>query len=100
MKRLFTNERLDKTIDFIFKKVHNENKIQKNVPNSLKRITTSLHQTVTFHFQYQYLLQRDGVAMGSPLGPLVTNTLMESVQEDPIPTLTEWKIGTLRNLSK
>ena len=75
-------------------------KSKKMFPTVLKELLHLCTKPLHFTFNTNIYIQRDGVAMGSPLGPLVTNTLMESVQEDPIPTLTEWKIGTLRNLSK
>ena len=53
----------------------------KDSQKSLKRITISLHQTVTL----------DGVAMGSPLVPLLANIFMTSFEEDLMPIICNWK---------
>ena len=52
VESLSNNVPLDKTIDFILKKVNDEKKIQNNIPKTvLKRTNISLHQTVSFHFR-------------------------------------------------
>ena len=49
------------------------------------------------HFTYngEIYIQVDGVAMGSPLGPLLANIFMTTLEEDVIPNLQEclvyWK---------
>ena len=46
-----------------------------------------MHETVTFHFQQQYLYTIWWVALGSQLGTLEANVFMVSLEEDLIPTL-------------
>ena len=88
VKDLFNNVPLDETIDFIFKKVYDEKKIQTNIPKTVLKgdlyiCTKQLH----FTFNNNIYIQCDGVAMGSPLGPLLANIFMTSLQEDLTPTL-------------
>ena len=45
--------------------------------------TKQLHFTCNNNFY----IQCDGVAMGSPLGPLLANIFLTSLEEDLIPTL-------------
>ena len=72
VKSLFTSVPLEKTKVFILKKVYDEKKIQTNIPKTvLKELlylcTKQLHLTSNSNIY----IQCDGVAMGSPLGPLL-----------------------------
>ena len=41
-------------------------------------------------FNDEIYIQSDGVAMGSPLGPLLANIFMTSIEEEVIPKLTPY----------
>ena len=41
-------------------------------------------------FNDEIYIQNDGVAMGSPLGPLLANTFMTSLEEEVIPKLAPY----------
>ena len=69
VKNLFTNVPLDKTIDFILKKVYNEKKIQINI---FKRVYIFATDSCIFFFQKN--IQCDGVAMSSPLRLLIAKS--------------------------
>ena len=91
MKSLLTNVPLDKTIDYILKKVYNEKKIQTNIPKTvLKELLYLCTKQLHFTFNNSIYIQCDGVAMGSPLGPLLANIFMTSLEEDLIPSLKSY----------
>ena len=88
VKSLFTNVPLDETIDFILKKVYDEKKIQTNIPKKvLKELPYICTKQLHFTFNNNIYIQCVGVAMDSPLGPLLANIFMTSLDEDLIPTL-------------
>ena len=85
VKNLFTNVPLNKTIDFILKKVYDEKKIQTNKPKRvLKKLLCLCTKHLDFNFNNNIYIQCDGVAIGSPLGHLLANTFMTSLEEDLI----------------
>ena len=83
VESLFSNVPLDKIIDFILKKVYNENKIQTNITKTvLKGLLYLCTKQIYFTFSNNTYIQCDWVAMGSPLGPLL-NVFMASLEVDP-----------------
>ena len=88
VKNLYNNVPLDKTIDFISKKVYDEKKILTNIPKTvLKELPYLCTKQLHFTFHNNIYTQCDEVVMGSPLGPLLANIFMASLEEDLIPTL-------------
>ena len=88
VKSLFTNVPLDKTIDYILKKVYDEKKIQTNIPKTvLKELLYLCTKQLHFTFNNSIYIQCDSVAMDSLLGPLLANIFMSSLEEDLIRTL-------------
>ena len=87
---LFTNVPLDYTIDLILKKVYRENLIKTKLKETQLRELLVLC-TKEIHFSYNDMLykQVDGVAMGSPLGPILANIFMVELEESLIPTLSD-----------
>ena len=86
VKSLFTNVPLEETIKIILDKIYEEKLI--SVPfahlelQSLLRLCT---KEVEFSFNEELYLQVDGVAMGSPLGPLLANIFMCKLENHIIP---------------
>ena len=86
VKALFTNVPVDETIQYLVDKAFANNwfnevyglDLTKNNLIEMLEIATR-HQL--FQFDGQLYQQIDGVAMGSPLGPLMANALMCSVEE-------------------
>ena len=96
VKSLFTNVPLDETISIVLRKIYDEGKIETNIPrNVMKELLLLCTKHVHFTFNGDIYIQLDGVAMGSPLGPLLTNVFMCSLEEATLPTLevclVHWK---------
>ena len=97
LKSLFTNVPIDHTIEIILSKVYQEKKVKTSIPKIVLRQNLYLYtKEVRLMFNDDIYIQNNGVAMGSPLGPLFANILMMSLEEEVIPTLTpylcNWKI--------
>ena len=69
---LFTKVPLDFMIDVILKRIYEENEVNNNIPKQQMRDLLLLC-TKNMHFSYNgdIYTQTDGVAMGSPLGPVL-----------------------------
>ena len=96
VKSLFTNVPLDDTISIIARKIFDEVKKETNIPRKVMRellLLCTKHVHFTFSGDIYNLL--DGVAMGSPLGLLLANVFMCSLEESIVPTLkdclVQWK---------
>ena len=96
VKSLFTNVSLDDTISIILRKIYDEGKIETNIPKNVMIDLLLLcikHVHLTLNGDIH--IQLDGVAMGSPLGPLLANVSMCSLEEAIVPTLKDclvhWK---------
>ena len=93
---LFTNVPLDFTIDVILKRIYDENEVNTNIPKQQMRDLLLLC-TKNVHFSYNgdISTQADGVAMGSPLGPVLAGIFMVELERTILPTLREhmnpWK---------
>ena len=73
---LFTNIPLDETIDLILKANTDKRLSKKIQPGLLKRMLGVASKDCVFQFNNSFFLQKDGVAMGSPLGPTMANIFM------------------------
>ena len=88
VKSLFTNLPLGETIDIILNKVYDEQKTETNIPRNIMKDPLYLC-TKHAHFTYggKIYVQIDGVAMRSPLCPLLANIFMISVEEAILPSI-------------
>ena len=96
VKSLFTNVPLNGTISIILRKIYDEGKIETNIPrNVMKELLLLCTKHLHFTFNGDIYIQLDGVAMGSPLGSLLANVFMCSLEEAIVPTLKDslvhWK---------
>ena len=67
----FTSVPLTKTIDITLDRVHNRKEIPiKLTKNEMKKLLTLCSKNVHFTLNNEIYVQNDGVAMGSPLGPI------------------------------
>ena len=82
VKSLFTNVPLDETIETILQKIYVEKKTKTSVPKpTLKELIVLSTKHLHFRFNGETYTQIDGVAMGFPLGPLLANIFMISLEE-------------------
>ena len=92
----FTNVQLDFTIDLILKRIYEDNEIQTNIKKKeMKQLLVLCTKNKHFSFSGIIYQQCDGVAMGSPLGPVLAGIFMVHLERTLIPKLTEhmnpWK---------
>ena len=85
---LFTSVPLDFTIDLILEKIYRDKVIKtklkrEELRNLLEICTKEMH----FSFNGEIYKQVNGVAMGSPLGPVIANIFMAELEKQIIPQL-------------
>ena len=79
---LFTNVPLTETIDLCIDKLfHNVDKVQNLNKKQLKKLLTFACKESHFLFDGHIFDQVDGVAMGSPLGPILADIFMSHVED-------------------
>ena len=78
---LFTNVPLDFTIDVVLKSIYDENEINTNIPKQQMRDLLLL-STKNVHFSYNgdIYTQADGIAMSSPLSPVLAGIFMVELE--------------------
>jgi hypothetical protein len=86
---LFTCIPTLETIDIILDRVYNKKtRVFHNLKrDELKRLLIICTQESHFQFNGEYYDQVDGVAMGSPLGPLFANIFMSHLEKKHMGTL-------------
>ena len=73
---LFTNVPLDETIDIIIKCSYDKEEINTDIPKKTWELLYLCTKNAHFTLNNKTYLQFDGVAMGSPLGPVLANIFM------------------------
>ena len=85
---LFTNVPLDETIDIIIKRIYDKKEINTDIPKKeMRELLYLCTKNAHFTLNNKTYLQVDGVAMGSPLGPVLANIFMAELERNIIPTL-------------
>ena len=88
---LFTSVPLDFTIELILKKVYDEGLIATKLKrDELKTLLELCTKEMHFLFNGKVYRQINGVAMGSPLGPVLANIFMVELETTLVPTMREW----------
>ena len=83
---LFTSVPLDYTIKVILDEVYKEKRIQTKLTRTeLKTLLEMCTKEMHFSFNGKIYKQKNGVAMGSPLGPVIANIFMVHLEKQMIP---------------
>ena len=89
VKRLFTNVSREDTIDIVLNKIDGKKKIETNIAQNIMKDHLYLCKYGKIYIQI------DGVAMRSPLGPLLVKIFLISLKEAILPSLKKhvahWK---------
>ena len=81
VKSLFTNVPLDSTIDIIQNRIYDKKEITTNIePKDMRHIILLCTKNVHFTFNNDIYKQTDGVAMGSPLRPVLAGIIMVELE--------------------
>lgn len=91
VESLFTNVPTKETIDIILERVYTKNTEAFHGLNrqQLENLLTICTQKSHFQFGGEFYDQIDGVAMGSPLGPLFANIFMNELESKHMHKLEE-----------
>ena len=88
VKSLFTNVPLEYTIDLILKRIYDNGELSTDITRSeMKEMLPLCTKNVHFTFNGDIYLQTDGVAMGSPLGPVLAGIFMVQLERSLVPVL-------------
>ena len=87
---LFTNIPLNFTINIILDKIYKEKLIKTTLKrDELRKLLELCTKEMHFSFNDVIYKQVDGVAMGSPLGPVLANVFMVELENQLIPKMSE-----------
>ena len=91
VKSLISNVPLDLTINIILKRIYDDAEL----PTSLTRLELKeklllCTKKVQFTFNGKTYIKTDGVAMGSPLGPVQAHIFMIELEKSLVPELTSY----------
>ena len=88
VKSLFTNVPLETTIDIILRRIYTNHELTTSLTKKeMKELLLLYTKNVHFTFNQQIYIQVDGVAMGSPVVPLLADTFMIELERSLIPNL-------------
>ena len=90
VKSIFTNVPLDETTEIILNRIYDKNEISTDRTKSeMKELLNLCTKSVHFTFDGNIYVQKDGVAIGLPLGPVLANIFMVELERSVIPTLMD-----------
>ena len=91
VKSLFSYVPLDFTINVILRRIYNENEIHTNIKRSeMKELLLLCTKNVHFTFNNDIYQQCDGVAMGSPFGPVIAGIFIVELESTLLSRLAEY----------
>ena len=89
VKSLFTNVPLDSTIDIILNRIYDKKELTTNIERKdMRDLILLCTKNVHFTFNNDIYKQTDGVAMGSPLGPVLAGIIMVELENYMVPRLS------------
>ena len=93
---LFTNVPLDDTVDIVFKRIYDNREIKTAInKREMKELIKLCTKDVQFNFSGTTYVQKDAVAMGSKLTPVLAGIFMVELERAVIPKLSQhlqyWK---------
>ena len=88
VKSLFTNVPLDQTINITLKWIYDVNELRISIPrNEMKELLLLRTKKVNFTINGKIYMHVDGVAMESPLGPVLADIFMIELEKVVLPEL-------------
>ena len=91
VKSFFTNVPLDRTIEIVLRRIYDKHELQTSITRSeMKELLILCTKNVHFTFDNVIKVQNDGVAMGSPLGPVLSDIFMIELETSLLPELTDY----------
>ena len=88
VKSLFTNVPLDRTIDIILKRIYDHKELETPITRcEMKEMLTLCTKNVHFTYSRKIFVRTDGVAMGSPLGPVFADMFMIELEKTLLPDI-------------
>ena len=87
VKSLFTNVPLKYTIGLVLEQIYNKGELVTNITRSEMKEMLLCTKNVHFSYNHDIYIQRDGVAMGSPLGPVLAGIFMVNLEMSLVPQL-------------
>ena len=91
VKSLFTPVLLEKTIDTVLERIYLSKEIETILTkNEMKTILILCTRNVHFTLNNEIYIQNDGVAMGSPRGPILAGILMVELENTLVPKLKQY----------
>ena len=90
VKSLFTNVTLEKTIKITLERIYEGKEINTSISKKeMKQLRMLCIKDVNFTYDNKVYQQNDGVAMRSPLGPVLSGIFMVEIENSFVPTLSE-----------
>ena len=91
VKSFFSNVPLDRTIEIVLRGIYDKHELQTSITRSeMKELLILCTKNVHFTFDNVIKVQNDGVAMGSPLGPVLSDIFMVELETSLLPELTDY----------
>ena len=89
VKSLFTNVPRDRLIDNVLRRIHDKHELQTSITRSeMKELLILCTKNVHFTFDNVIKVRNNGVAMDSPLGPVLSDIFMIELEISILPELT------------
>ena len=95
VESLFTNVPIKRTVDIILKRIYEDKLVSTNLKkHTLKKLILDTCTKTSFSFNNKLYQQKDGVSVGSSLGPVLANIIMTELEDVVIkPLITN---GTIK----